>query len=881
MPAERSTIYRLPAWVYSLKGRILGFFALFFLVSGWIMASYLFTALQQDVHTLLSRQQFSFVSQLVEEIEQKITLQRDALARVAHLVTPEMLESPQSLPGFLVNRTGVRGFFTGGLVVINHQGIGIAEFPALGRAGHAYAERDFFRDMMHLGQSVISEPYFSQILHEPVVTMIAPIFGYDGRVIAGLMGAIRLTQPNFLGQITEHKVGDSGGVYITSPKSRIIIVSTDKSRIFTPNPAAGQNQMLDRYMAGYEGSGITISSRGIEELTSGRIIPSTGWVLVARLPTDEAFQPIHQMKARLLLAMMIFAGVSLLSLWLILWRGLRPLAQATTDIQDMVAERKAFSPLKDEGHNEISTMLTAFNELQAKLIASKEELGRSQAALRKSEALYRHLFEGCKAVELLINPDDGRIVDANAAAATYYGWSRDTLRTMTISQINTLTPAAVAEEMRRARTEQRDHFRFQHRRASGDIREVDVWSGPIFVDDQELLYSIIIDVTERWRAEREVRRLLDFRRAILDAAGNAIIATDAQGIIRMFNPTAERWLGYSATDIVGQHTPVLFHDPRELAERTATLQTLLNASITSSFQALVAKTMATGQPDMNEWTYVRKDGQRFPVLLTVTTLLDETGQPNGFLGVAQDITLQKSLEQDLKRSNSDLEHFAYVASHDLRQPLRILSNYIGLLERRLKDHPDPKLHSYLSYVREGAQRMDAMIVDLLEYSRIGRNVVEPEQVSLAETLSIACNNLSDVIAGTNAAIQVDGTLPTIKGCPSDLVRLFQNLIDNALKFRVEDRPPHIHISASTDAVGTTLAIRDNGIGIDPKDQEHLFQIFQRLAAGTKYQGTGIGLASCRKIVDRLGGRIWVESHTNEGCTFFVAFPRSILEDSRS
>ncbi|MEI7608015.1 MAG: PAS domain S-box protein [Rhodospirillaceae bacterium] len=498
---------------------------------------------------------------------------------------------------------------------------------------------------------------------------------------------------------------------------------------------------------------------------------------------------------------------------------------------------------------------------------------RSCRDLKERVGLYYELFENSKAVEMLVDPAVGRIIDANKAATAYYGWSRAELREMRIGQINTLSPEAIAEEMRLADAEKRSQFFFRHRLASGEVRDVEVHSGPIFIEGRQLLYSIVHDITDRRRAETETRRLLSFQRALLDAAGNAIVATGPDGIITLFNPAAERMLGYSAADVVGRHTPALFHDPEEIAARAGALAAEGNQADLSAFRVLTAKAASGNGPDVAEWNCVRPDGTRLPVLVSVSVLADAEGRPAGFIGVAQDISSLKALEADLRRSNADLERFAYVASHDLRQPLRMISGYLGLLTKALKSKLGPDEEKYIAFAIDGAKRMDQMIRDLLDYSRIGRTTGNFEETGLDEVLARVLQTLAPAIAETGAAVTVTPPLPRLLGNPFELERLFQNLIGNALKFRHPDRAPVIGVRAERRGGEWLIAVTDNGIGIDPAHYDRLFTIFQRLVTREQYEGNGIGLATCRKIVEHHGGRIWIEAAPDVGSSFRVALPR--------
>lgn len=234
---------------------------------------------------------------------------------------------------------------------------------------------------------------------------------------------------------------------------------------------------------------------------------------------------------------------------------------------------------------------------------------------------------------------------------------------------------------------------------------------------------------------------------------------------------------------------------------------------------------------------------------------------------------------ELERSNAELEQFAYVASHDLRQPLRMVSNYLGLISRRLAPVLDDDTRRFLGYAVSGAQRMDAMIRGLLEYSRIGRQGQPLTAVSLATIIADAIQNLEMAIAETGTILTIPDELPTLTGDPLELMRLFQNLIGNAIKYRAAGRAPEITLTLTRENAFWQIVVRDNGIGIAREDCERIFGIFQRLEHDEAVEGTGIGLAVCRKIVEHHGGRIWVESEPGTGSRFCFTLAASPKEPS--
>ena len=227
---------------------------------------------------------------------------------------------------------------------------------------------------------------------------------------------------------------------------------------------------------------------------------------------------------------------------------------------------------------------------------------------------------------------------------------------------------------------------------------------------------------------------------------------------------------------------------------------------------------------------------------------------------------------DLARSNADLEQFAYVASHDLQEPLRMVSSYVQLLARRYRGKLDPDADDFIGFAVEGATRMQRLINDLLAYSRVGTRDGDRAQVALDQVFAIARGNLEQLIADAHAEVTCE-PLPVVSGNEQQLVQLLQNLIANGIKFH-GDAPPRVHVSAATDGSTATIAVRDNGIGIAPAYFDRIFVIFQRLHPRELYDGTGIGLAIAKRIVERHGGRIWVDSPPGQGTTFSFTLPEA-------
>jgi len=253
------------------------------------------------------------------------------------------------------------------------------------------------------------------------------------------------------------------------------------------------------------------------------------------------------------------------------------------------------------------------------------------------------------------------------------------------------------------------------------------------------------------------------------------------------------------------------------------------------------------------------------------------------LSITRDITERKQTEAKLKEtlaeltsSNTELQQFAYIASHDLQEPLRMVASYTQLLARRYKGKLDADADEFIAFAVDGANRMQRLLNDLLLYSRVGTRGKPLQPTSSETVLEAALANLRLAITESQAIITHDYPLPIVLADETQLLQLFQNLIGNALKFRAE-QPPQVHISAQPEDQAWLFSVRDNGIGLEPQYAERIFVIFQRLHTRENYPGTGIGLAVCKRIVERHGGRIWVESQPDQGAIFYFTLPKAKAE----
>ncbi len=398
--------------------------------------------------------------------------------------------------------------------------------------------------------------------------------------------------------------------------------------------------------------------------------------------------------------------------------------------------------------------------------------------------------------------------------------------------------------------------------------------------------EIMQDVTDRKRVEREIRERQVYLEGVLKAVPDAIVTLDAQHRIVEWNAGAEKLFGYTRKDVLNKNVDDLITARDVMEEATAFTQKALDGQEV---------------PPVETIRY-RRDGTPIDVIMAGSPILIKD-ELIGAVAVYTDISERKRAEAEiehyttaLERSNQELQQFAYIVSHDLQEPLRMVKSYLGLLANCYQGKLDAEADMFIDYAVDGAARMQAMIRALLDLSRVETRGKDFISVDAESILSRTVDALAVAIWENDATVTHD-PLPTVRADPAQLGQVFQNLIANAIKFRREEEPPRVHISAepvpieetgrgerndrqtalsegvSQNGKGWCFSIADNGIGIDPKHTDHIFEIFQRLHTQEEYPGIGIGLALCKRIVERHGGRIWVKSKLGEGATFYFTLKR--------
>jgi PAS domain S-box-containing protein len=491
---------------------------------------------------------------------------------------------------------------------------------------------------------------------------------------------------------------------------------------------------------------------------------------------------------------------------------------------------------------------------------------KAEEHLAQTEARYRGLLEAAPDAMVVVN-QDGEIVLLNIRAEAQFGYPRDELLGQ---KVTTIIPEGFAERLiadglRSAADALAQQIgmgiELNGRRKDGTDFPIEIMLSPLDSAEGILVTAAIRDITARKTAEEHLAQTEARYRGLLEAAPDAMVVVNQTGEIVLLNIRAEAQFGYPRDELLGQKVTTII--PDGFAER------LIADGLRSAADAL-AQQIGMGI----ELNGRRKDGTDFPIEIMLSPL----DSAEGILVTAaiRDITTRKRAEahaRELSRSNEELEQFAYIASHDLQEPLRMVTSYTQLLSKRYKGKLDAQADEFIAFAVDGASRMQRLIQDLLAYSHVGTKGMDLLDISSEFALQEALANLRDAIRTSGAQVTHD-PIPFVLADEMQLIQLFQNLVGNAIKYQASETPL-VHISAVRNSGGRWIfSVRDNGLGVDSQYFEKIFGMFQRLHRRNEFAGTGIGLAICKKIVERHGGIISIDSKLGQGSTFHFSLAGS-------
>jgi PAS domain S-box-containing protein len=529
---------------------------------------------------------------------------------------------------------------------------------------------------------------------------------------------------------------------------------------------------------------------------------------------------------------------------------------------------------KDGGEFPSEIMLSPLESAEGTLVtAAIRNISVRKAAethLSQMEARYRGLLEAAPDAMVVVNPD-GKIVLLNVQAEKQFGYRRDELLGQKVTNI---IPVGFAERLIADDLRSTEDALAQQigtgielvglRKDSGEF-PIEIMLSPLESAEGTLVTAAIRNISVRKAAETHLSQMEGRYRGLLEAAPDAMVVVNPSGEIVLLNVQAEKQFGYRRDELLGQKVTNII--PVGFAER-------LIADDLRSAEDASTQQIGTGI----ELIARRKDRSEFPIELMLSPLRNA----EGILVTAaiRDISVRKKAAvvllqkvEELKRSNEELGQFAYIASHDLQEPLRMVASYTQLLSRRYKGKLDADADEFIAFAVDGASRMQRLIQDLLTYSRVGTKGRDLRHTSSEDSFQQALVNLRGSIEGSGAQVTHD-PLPAVLADEMQLTQLFQNLVGNAIKYQAPGTP-RVHVSAVMNGDKKwNFAVKDNGLGIDSQYFERIFGMFQRLHKRDEFAGTGIGLAICKKIVERHGGNISVESKLGHGSTFRFALEKS-------
>jgi PAS domain S-box-containing protein len=535
------------------------------------------------------------------------------------------------------------------------------------------------------------------------------------------------------------------------------------------------------------------------------------------------------------------------------------------------------------------------------LVEDITEQKHTKLKLQESNERFTAVFRTINDALIISDLETGLIIEVNKAWESHWGYKAEESVGRRSTDLGIFTDV---NDRKRAMEIIQDRGRLENfevllRTRTGELRNAVLFIEKLILPGKPLLFSIVHDITDRKKSEEEIRHLtqqteIEKQRlqTILETTPSAVVVIEASD--KRFSFMNKRALELYGTDYIGLDLETNI---------VSVVATRPDGTISGSDEVPASRALIKGEVVRNEeWIIHRSDGVPITVLASAAPIRNANGDIVSAIVLFEDITERKQLEAALKyynetleeqvrirtielmekqkdlenlnnellRSNRELESFAYITSHDLQEPLRMVTSFTQLLAQKYENQLDQNAREYIGFAVDGAKRMYELINELLRYSRITRKELVFSEVDLDEALKSVFLNLKILISEKKCSIETDD-LPVVFADRSQMIQLFQNLVSNGIKF--SRKPPQIKISVKNEGNDLLFSVKDNGIGIDPQHSERIFEIFKRLHAGNEYAGTGIGLAICKKIVENHGGRIWVESAPGSGSTFCFTLPR--------
>ena len=612
---------------HSLKTRITLISLVIFVLGLWSLSFYASQMLRTDMQRLLGEQQSSTVSLVAAQVNGELASRLGALQSVASSSTQAMQAGPAAMQTLIAQLPVLQTLFNGGVIAYDANGAKVADFQGPSQAPRiSHLNEEVIATALHDGRATIGRPVRSETMQTPIFCMAAPIRDAQGKIIGVLAGVTNLAIPNFLDGLLGSRYGQSGYYLLEEPKGRLIITGTDKLRVMQPLPAPGVNELIDRYVAGYDGSGVMVSPVGVEVLSSAARIPVAGWFIVGALPTEEAFAPIHSMQQRMLAATLLLTLLAGGLTWWMLRRQLAPLSAAVAQLAGMSDESKPLQALPVSRPDEIGRLIDGFNRLL-------KTLGQREAFLRQ--------ILDTSSVAIFLVDGQGRITQANQRMAEMFGCALEALEgreyvdlvhpsereTGRIKMLALLASASANVDLDRL------YWRADQTQFWGHL------SGKRFCDEngeEHGLIGVIADVTERKQMEQVHKASEQRFRDLVNTTDGIVWESDAATFTFTFiSEQAERLLGFATADWLQPGFWVAHLHPQDRAWAPDYC-----ASCTGRLEA----------HDF-EYRFIARDG-RTVWLRDIVTVVTEGGQPRWLRGLMVDITQDKQAQAILRANEA-------------------------------------------------------------------------------------------------------------------------------------------------------------------------------------------------------------------------------------
>jgi PAS domain S-box-containing protein len=854
---------------FSLKTKmatVVSVLFLFIFAAGAIMFENTF---EEHYKKTIAEQQFELVSKMVRDIDIQIREAHKILVSVSKIIPTsdlhDYLAMQKHLEKIVGTRFFIKTFFDDGILLYSRTGRVIGEVPySQERYGKDFSHREYFQYTVRTKIPYISKPFRSvKPPYDPIVVFTAPVFNGKNELVAVLCGAASLTKDTVLGGIANIKIGKTGYMYLYNA-DRTIIVHPDKTRILQNDVPPGANRLFDKAInEWFEGSGETVTSRGLHVIGTFKRFQNTNWILAANYPIKEAYAPI--LKARWYMAGYTALGIflSILIILIVMRRNLSPLSDLASQAEAIGRAEEHLESVNVETGGEIGALALSFNEMLKRLHEREASLKRTLEDLKEREARISSIVN--TTVDGIITIDEESIIESfNQAAEKIFGYTADEVKGKNVSILmpephrsghDRYVETYLASGRSKVLGTSKEVL---GRRKNGTMFPIELSVSKADLGNRRIFTGILRDITERKKAEEELQKLYN----AVEHSSAVVIITDTQGNIEYVNPKFVQVTGYEKTEVLGEK-PRILKSGETLPE---TYKELWN-TITSGV----------------EWQGIfhnkKKNGEFYWAAASISPLKDTNGMITHFVGIQEDITAIKLFEQELQKAKEAAESanqaksdFLAGMSHEIRTPMNAI---IGMAELMMETPLSDEQKRYAETLIHAGENLLNIINDILDISKIEAGYLELESTAfdLQELLDKACAIMAIRARdkGIGLACNVLPDVPVhLIGDPGRLRQIVLNLLGNAIKF-TDSGGVVLEVNKETSDKTTLLfSIRDTGIGIPEDKVNRIFEKFTQADSSTtrRYGGTGLGLTISKRLVELMGGRIWVASTVGVGSTFY-------------